>query len=82
MCRVRLTSFATLNYDCVIKTMFNFLLVINNSVTIALSFLLLIILAMISSKTNNTLSFFPRLYSSIFSCHLSVNKIFKIIIVI
>ena len=40
-----LTSFGTLKYDCVIKTigMFNFLPQINNSVTIGFSFLLLII---------------------------------------
>ena len=60
-----LTYFGTLKCDCVIKTieMFNFLSLINNSVTIGFSFLLLIILAIISSKTINTLRFFPRLYS-------------------
>ena len=47
-----LTFFDTLKYGCVIKTsgMFNFLSVINTSVTIELSFLLLIISPIISSK--------------------------------
>ena len=42
-----LTSLSTFKYDCVIKTteMFNFLALINNSVTAGLSYLLLIILA-------------------------------------
>ena len=64
----RLTSFGTLKYDCVIKTieMFNFLSLINNSVTTEFSFLLLIKSAIISSKTINILSFLPRFYSSIF----------------
>ena len=63
-----LTSFGTLKYDSVINTIetFNFLLLINNSVTTGLRFLLLIISAIISSKTVNTLRFFPRLYSSFF----------------
>ena len=51
-----LTSFGTLKYDRVIKTatkIFNFLSLINNSVTIGLSSLLLIISAIKSSKTIN-----------------------------
>ena len=49
----------TLKYECVIKTIeiFNFLPLINNSVTIEFSFLLLIISAIISSKTINTFPF-------------------------
>ena len=42
--------------------MFNFLSLINNSVTIGFSYLLLIISAIISPKTINTLRFFPRSY--------------------
>ena len=63
-----LTSFGNLKYDWVIKTreMFNFLLLINNSVTIEFSFLLLIILAIISSKTINILRSLSAFYSSIF----------------
>ena len=63
-----LTSFVTLKYDCVIKAieMFYFLALINNSVTIIFSFLVLIISAVISSKTINILRFLPRLYSLIF----------------
>ena len=59
--KFNLTSFGTLNYDCVIKTLeiLSFLLLINNSVTIGFSFLLLIISAIISSKTINTLRYFP-----------------------
>ena len=47
---ISLTSFGTLNYDCVIKTigMFNFLHLINSSATIGFSFLLLIISEIIS----------------------------------
>ena len=50
-----LTSFGTLKYDFVIKTieMINFLPLINNSVTTGLSVLLLNISAIISSKTIN-----------------------------
>ena len=53
MCRVSLTSFGTLKYDCEIKAVeiFSFLPLINNSVTTGLSFLLLIISERISSKT-------------------------------
>ena len=63
-----LTSFGTLKYDCVIKTreMFSFLPLINNSVTIELSFLLLSISAIILSKTINILRFLFGLYSSMF----------------
>ena len=63
-----LASFGTLKYYCVIKIIeiLSFLLLANSSVTIELSFLLLIIIAIISSKTVNTLYFFPGLYSSIF----------------
>ena len=61
-----LTSFGTLKYDWVIKTraIFNFLPLINNSVTIEFSFLLLIISAIISSKAINTLHILPMLYYS------------------
>ena len=60
-----LTSFGILNYDCVIKTreMFNFLPLINKSVTIELSFLLLIISAIISPKTINILCSLSVSYS-------------------
>ena len=49
----RLTSFGTLKYDYVIKTreMFVFLRLIIKSVTTEFNFLLLIISAIISSKT-------------------------------
>ena len=46
--------------------MFSFLPLINNSVTVGLSFLLLIISAIGSSSTINTLHFLLGLYSSIF----------------
>ena len=48
-----LRSFGTLKYDCVIKIreIFNFLPLKNNSVTTEFSFVLLIIPAIISSKT-------------------------------
>ena len=63
-----LASYGTLNYDCIIKTieMLRFLPLINSLVTIGLSFLLLLISTIISSKTINTLCFLPRLYFSIF----------------
>ena len=63
-----LTSFGTLKYDCVMKTieMFNFLPLKTNSVTTGINFLSLIISAIMSSKTINSLPFLPRLYSSIF----------------
>ena len=55
-----LTSFDTLKYDWVIKAIeiLSFLPLIKNSVTIGFNFLLLIISAMISSKSINTLRFF------------------------
>ena len=58
-----LTSFGTLKYDWVIKTIeiLSFLSLINNSVTIGFNFLLLIISAITSSKTINTLRFLPGL---------------------
>ena len=48
-----LTSFGTLNYDCVIKVIeiYNFLPLITNSVTIKFNFFQLIISSIISSKT-------------------------------
>ena len=68
-----LTSFETLKYDCVIKTrgMSNSVHVINKSVTIEFSFLLLIKLAIISSKTINILRSLSSLYSLIFFKHLA-----------
>ena len=69
-----LTSFGTLKYDCVIKIrkMFNFLSLINNSVTIGLSFSLLIVSTIVSSKAVNILRFLFRLDFSIFFIkHLS-----------
>ena len=61
-----LTSLGTLKYDYIIKAseMLSFLLLINISITIGLSFLLLIISAIISSETINTLRFFLGLYFS------------------
>ena len=63
-----LRSFGTLKYAYVINTIeiFKFLAVINSYVTTGLSFLLLIISAIISSKAINLSRFLPRLYSSIF----------------
>ena len=63
-----LDSFSTLRYDCVIKTkeVLDFLPLVNSSVTILCSFVLLIISAIISSKTINTLRLSPGLYSSIY----------------
>ena len=62
-------SFGTLMYDCVINTteIFNFLSLINNSVTIEFSFLLLIITAIISPKTINILRSLSTLYYSLYS---------------
>ena len=62
-----LTSFGTLKYDCVIKKieMFNFLPLINNSITTGFRLLSLIISTIISSKTINILCFLPIWYSSI-----------------
>ena len=52
----KVCSIECLKYDCVIKAIeiLSFLPLINNSVTTGLSFLLLIISAIISSKTINT----------------------------
>ena len=63
-----LTSFGTLKYDCVMKTIeyFNFLPLINKSVTTGFNFLLIMISAIKSSKTINTLRFLPILCYSIF----------------
>ena len=63
-----LTTFGILKYDSVIKTreMFNFLPLINNSVTNEFSFLLLIISAIILSKTINMF----RSLSVLSSCFL------------
>ena len=68
---ISLTSFGTVKYDFVMKTVeiFSFLSLMNISVTIWLCFLLLIILAIISSKTINTLRSLSALYSSIFCGH-------------
>ena len=69
-----LASFGNLKYDCVIKTrkMFNFLSLINSSVTIGLSFSLLIVSTIISSKAVNILRLLFRLDFSIFFIkHLS-----------
>ena len=51
--------------------MFNFLPLINNSVTTGLRFLLLIISAIIPSKTINTLRFFQRYILQYFYKHLA-----------
>ena len=61
-------SLGNLEYDWVIKPIeiINFLPIINNSVTTAITFLLLIISAIISSKTTNTIFFLSGLYSSVF----------------
>ena len=61
-------SLGNLEYDWVIKPIeiINFLPIINNSVTTAITFLLLIISAIISSKTTNTIFFPSGLYSSVF----------------
>ena len=60
--------FGTLKHNWVIKTreMFNFLPLINNSVTVEFSFLLLIMSAIVSSKTINIFRSLSALYSSIF----------------
>ena len=54
------TSFGTLKYDCVIKTIeiLSFLPLINNYVTIGFNLLLLIISAIIPSKIISILRFF------------------------
>ena len=63
-----LTCSGTLKYSYRTKTVgiFNFVSLINNSVTTGFIFFILIISAIISSKTTNTLRFLPRLYSSNF----------------
>ena len=68
-----LTSFGTFKYDCVIKTIeiLSFLPLINNSVTIGFNLLLLIISAMISSKTINTLRFLLDCNLQYFCGHLA-----------
>ena len=68
-----LTSFGTLEYDCVMKTreIFNFLPLINNSVTVEFNFLLLIISAIISSKTINILRSLSVLYYQYLCKHLA-----------
>ena len=60
--------FVATKYDYVIKIreMFSFLPVIDNSVSNGKRFLLLIVSAMISSKTINTLHFLLGLHSLIF----------------
>ena len=73
-----LTSFGTLKYDCVKKTIeiLRFQPLINNSVSIGFSLLLLIISAIISSKTINILRFFLDCTIQYFykhvSCYLSI----------
>ena len=59
--KLNLTSVGSLKYYCVIKTEIEiliFLFLINNSVPIGFSFLILIISAIISSKTINTFLFY------------------------
>ena len=68
-----LTSFGTLKYDYIIKTIeiINFLPLINNPVTTGFSFLLLIISAIISSKATNILwAFFQNYIFQYFYKHL------------
>ena len=75
-----LTSFDTLKYGCVTKTgkMLSFLPLINSSVTIELRFLLLIIPAIISSKTISTLPFFSWIvFFNIFMNMLHIIWIFN-----
>ena len=62
VCSIESNSVGTLKCDCVIKTieMFNFIPQINNSVIIEFNFLL-IIAAIISSKTMNTFLFLSGL---------------------
>ena len=69
---LHLASFGSLKYDCIIKAtkILIFLPLINGSVTLGLSFLLLIISVIVSSKAINTLFlcfFLSGLYSLIFS---------------
>ena len=82
------TSFGTLKYYFVIQTtkVLSFLNnKINSSVIIECGFLLLIIWGITSSKTINTLGFFPRFYNSLISIlHIIwiFSKIFTIIIIL
>ena len=68
-----LTSFGTLKYDYVINTIeiFNFLALINNSVATGLRFLLLIISAIISSKSVHILRFYLYCILRYFYKHLA-----------
>ena len=68
-----LTSFGTLKYDCVMKIieMFELLPLINNPVTTRFNFLLLIISAIISRKTTNTLRFYLCCILQYFYKHLA-----------
>ena len=63
-----LIPLGNLEYDWVIKPIeiINFLPIIKNSVTTAITFLLLIISAIISSKTTHAIFFLSGLYSSVF----------------
>ena len=73
-----LISFGTLMYDSVIKTihMFDYLHIINNSASTGFIFLLLIISAIISSETINTLRFFLdcilQFFNKYLAYHLSI----------
>ena len=66
--KYNLTSFGTLKFDCVIKTkeIFSFLPLINNSVTIEFSFLLLIMSAIVLLKKMSILCSLSTMYSPIF----------------
>ena len=65
----------TAKSECIAKTreMFSFLPLVNNSVTIGLSFLLLSVLAIISSKTINIFRFYLdcifQYFYKYLSCH-------------
>ena len=61
------TSIGAWKYDCVmkIKDIFNFLPLINSSVTSGWSFLLLIMSTIVWANAINTFCYFPRLYFSI-----------------
>ena len=63
-----ITSFGTFKYDCVIKTadMFNLLPLINSSVTIEFSFLIINHISNHIIKTINILRVLLKLYFSIF----------------
>ena len=70
---VSLTSFGTLKYDCVIKERKVLICPspINSSLTIGLSFLFLIISAIISSKNMDNLRFFLDCILQYFYKHLA-----------